>query len=52
MPQKAIEDQKLVDFLAAHLVPDDAPLAIDLHDEADSTTKRKCTLMVLLEAQR
>ncbi|XP_058202937.1 uncharacterized protein LOC131317399 [Rhododendron vialii] len=31
--QKAIKGQALADFLAAHPIPDDSPLAIDLPDE-------------------
>ncbi|MBV8801981.1 MAG: reverse transcriptase-like protein, partial [Gammaproteobacteria bacterium] len=33
VPQKAIKGQALADFLAAHAVPDDSPLAVDLPDE-------------------
>lgn len=33
VPQKAIKGQVLADFLAAHPVPDDSPLVIDLPDE-------------------
>jgi hypothetical protein len=29
VPQKAIKDQALADFLAAHPVPDDSPLVVD-----------------------
>jgi hypothetical protein len=33
VPQKAIKGQALADFLAAHPVPDDSPLVVDLPDE-------------------
>jgi ribonuclease HI len=33
VPQKAVKGQALADFLAAHPVPDDSPLVIDLPDE-------------------
>jgi hypothetical protein len=33
LPQKAIKGQALVDFLAAHLVPDNSPLVVELPDE-------------------
>jgi ribonuclease HI len=33
VPQKAIKGQALADFLAAHLVPDDSPLVVELPDE-------------------
>jgi ribonuclease HI len=33
VPQKAIKGQALADFLAAHPVPDDSPLVVELPDE-------------------
>ena len=33
VPQKAIKGQALVEFLAAHPIPDDSPLVTDLPDE-------------------
>lgn len=33
VPQKAIKGHALVDFLAAHLMPDDSPINRDLPDE-------------------
>jgi hypothetical protein len=33
VPQKAIKGQALADFLAAHPLPDDSPLVVELPDE-------------------
>ncbi|KAK2978543.1 hypothetical protein RJ640_009502 [Escallonia rubra] len=41
VPQKAVKGQALADFLAAHPVPDDSPLVVDLPDEEVMQTKIK-----------
>lgn len=56
MPLKAIKGQALVDFLVAHLVPDDPPLAKDLPNERSwlyyPRRDEKYTSMVLARAQQ